>query len=337
MNSNGSSMQKLFIKIKPDNRLFQIARTVSTTSLIILLIIQGCNSNLDKSTDKSHENSIGIDNDTLRVKLDLNRGGTISYISVSGSKRNLVNIYDEGRYIQQSYYAGKSLDRQSEGQNPDWSPWPWNPIQAGDSYGNKAEILEYKKESNTFYVKCIPMQWDMNNKPAEAVLEQWTTLNGNVLKVRNKLTCNRTDTIYGEVVDAEQELPAVYPISALSNLYTYFGDAPFEGNPLEKVKVEYLQDGFWGRYKNDTITENWMAFVDDKNWGMAVFTPSSTNFLAGMAGNPGGEELDASTSYIAPLQTIRLYKNSVFEYDYYIIIGKLEDMREKIYKLKETV
>jgi hypothetical protein len=324
---------KSFIKIEPKNHSSRIAIIGFTAILMVIFLLQGCNSKLRKDTEEKNEKSIGIDNDTLNVKLDLNRGGTISYISISGSERNLVNIYDEGRYIQQSYYAGKSIDRQADGQSPDWSPWSWNPIQAGDAYGNRAEILEYKKEGNTLYVKCIPMQWDMNNKPAEAVLEQWTTLNGNILKVRNKLTCHRTDTIYGEGNSAEQELPAVYPISALSNLYTYFGNAPFKGEPIDKVKVEFLQDDFWGRYKNDTVTESWMAFVDDKNWGMAVYTPSSNNFLAGMAGKPGGETRDVSTSYIAPLQTIALYKSSVFKYDYYIIIGKLEEIRKEVYKL----
>jgi hypothetical protein len=122
----------------------------------------------------------------------------------------------------------------------------------------------------------------------------------------------------------------------LHNLYTYFGGEPFTGDQLSRVTIEFLQDGFWGRYKNDTVSESWMAFVDDNNFGMAVFTPSSKNFLAGMAGKPGGESLDASTAYIAPLQKVKLYKNSVFEYDFYIIIGELEEIREKIYQLKEA-
>lgn len=294
---------------------------------VITLLLNGCNSEIQD------EFTVGINNDTLHIKLDLKRGGAISYISESSSDRNLVNIYDEGRYVQQSYYAGKNLDRTADGQSPDWSPWSWNPIQAGDAYKNRAKILENKKEGNTLYVKCIPMLWDMNNNAAEAIMEQWTTLNGNVLKVHNKLTCHRTDTIYGEGIPREQELPAVYPISALKSLYTYFGNVPFTGDVLSKVTVEFLQDDFWGRYKNDTITESWMAFVDDNNWGMAVYTPVSKNFLAGMSGKPGGETNDVSTAYIAPLQTIALYKNTVFEYDYFIIIGYLDEMREEIYEI----
>ncbi|MBE0652533.1 MAG: Ig-like domain-containing protein [Bacteroidales bacterium] len=280
------------------------------------------------------QETIGLDNDTLHLKLDLTRGGAISYISKSGTTRNIVNIHDEGRYIQQSYYAGKSLNRQADGQNPSWSPWSWNPIQVGDSYNNRAQILEYSQEGNTLYVKCIPMLWDMNNMPAEAEMEQWTTLEGNVIKVSNKLTCLRTDDIYGEGVSNHQELPAVYPISSLKNLYSYFGQLPFTGAPLSNPAVVNLSSGFWGRYENDMVTENWMAFVDNTQWGIGVYTPICNNFLAGMAGAPGYEATDGSTSYIAPVKSAVLNKNSVFEYDYYLVIGTLDQIRSEIYALK---
>jgi hypothetical protein len=280
------------------------------------------------------QESLELDNDTLHLKLDLTRGGAINYISKSGTDRNIVNIHDEGRYIQQSYYAGKTLDRTASGQNPNWSPWPWNPIQVGDSYRNRAEILESDKEGNTLYVKCIPMLWDMNNEPAEAIMEQWTTLEGNVLKVHNRLTCQRTDDIWGEGISRHQELPAVYPISALKHLYSYLGDMPFSGGPLDKPEVIHLEDGFWGRYEDDMVTENWMAFVDDNHWGIGVYTPICSNFLAGMAGSPGFEAMDGPTSYIAPVKSEALDKNSVFEYDYWLVVGTLNQIRSEIYAIK---
>jgi hypothetical protein len=119
----------------------------------------------------SQPGMIEADNGVLKLKLDLSRGGAICYVSLSGSDENLVNIFDEGRYIQQSYYAGKFLDRQKEGQSPRWSPWPWNPIQVGDAFGNRAEILDYIQKEDILYVKCTPMLWDMNNKPAEAIMD----------------------------------------------------------------------------------------------------------------------------------------------------------------------
>ena len=272
-----------------------------------------------------------LDNGFLTLKLDLTRGGAISYISTSGSDRNLVNIVDEGRYIQQSYYAGKSIDRKADGQSPNWSPWSWNPIQVGDAFRNRAEILEFRKTGNELYVKCIPMQWDMNKRPAEAEMEQWTTLEGNVLKVKNRLTCHRTDTIYGEGISNDQELPAVYPISALRNLYSYLGNDPFSDAAVSQLEVKNLSSGFWGIYNN--VPENWMAFVDDSNWGMAVYNSQCNRFLAGMAGNPGGEADDSSTSYIAPVKKETLNKNSVYEYEYYIVVGSLTNIRKTIYEL----
>ena len=277
-----------------------------------------------------------IDNGTLLLKLDLTRGGAISYLSLSGSNRSVVNIADEGRYIQQSYYAGKSIDRKSEGQSPSWSPWAWNPIQVGDAYRNRAKILDFQKSGNSLYVKCIPMLWDMNNMPAEAEMEQWTTLSGNVLTVRNRLTCHRTDNIYEEGILDDQELPAVYPISALKNLYTYFGNAPFTNAPLSNPITVFLSSGFWGRYINETVTENWMAYLDDNKWGIGVYNPICTNFIAGMSGQPGGEATSGATSYIAPVRKEILNKNSVYEYEYYLIVGTVDEIRTKIYQLHSS-
>lgn len=277
-----------------------------------------------------------IQNKYLTVKLDLTRGGAIKYISKAKEDRNIVNIHDEGRYIQQSYYAGRALDRQDEGQMKSWSPWRWNPIQVGDCYRNRAEILAAETQKNSLYTKCVPMLWDMNNKPAEATMEQWVSIKGKVITVKNRFVSNRTDDLYGENIKSHQELPAVYPISALKNLYSYLGDKPFEKEDLKNIEVVHLEDGFWGRYQNNQVTEHWMAFVDDNNWGMGVYCPISSNFLAGMSGKPGFEAKDGPTSYIAPVKTFAFKKRDVLEYTYYIIIDDLSKIRKEIYKLNKS-
>lgn len=305
-----------------------------TFILFELLCLKLCFAQTNHPINTQTPKELVADNGILTVNFDLTRGGAISWISHSGSQRSFVNIADEGRYIQQSYYAGKSLDRKAEGQSPDWSPWAWNPIQVGDAFRNRAKILDYKQSKDTLYVKCIPMQWDMNNHPAEAEMEQWTFLNGNILTIRNRLTCHRTDSIYGDSLMRNQELPAVYPISALKNLYTYDGTAPFTNKPYKKLEVKNLASGFWGRYKD--ITENWMAFVDDSDMGMLVYNPRCNMFLAGMAGQPDKEASDPSTSYIAPIKDEILYKNSVYEYEYCILIGSLAEMRKQVYEIKRN-
>jgi hypothetical protein len=306
--------------------------------LVVILLFSTVfiNHAFSNSTDKvscvsDSLNIESVNNGSIKLKVDLTRGGAICYLSLSENDRNLVNIYDEGRYIQQSYYSGKPLDRRSEGQSPDWSPWPWNPIQVGDVYRNRAEILDHWKNGDTLYVKAIPMQWDMNNKPAEAIMEQWTILHGNVLEVHNRLTCSRTDTIYRDNFLRDQELPAVYPISALENLYSYTGSLPYTNDTLSNISVVNLSSGFWGIYNN--VNEHWMAFVDNDMHGIGVYNSHCTYFLAGMSGNPGHEALDASTSYIAPVKKEILNNNSVYDYTYFIIVGTLENIRAKVYDL----
>ncbi len=288
--------------------------------------------------DKGEKTYLEVKNRAIEVRQDLTRGGAICYISRRGKNRNLVNIYDEGRYIQQSYYAGNSVDRQADGQSSFWSPWSWNPIQVGDYARNRAQILEATSTGRSSYVKCIPMQWDMNNCPAEAIMEQWTTLRGKMLHVRCRITCHRTDTIYGDESQNPQEIPAVYPISALNHLYYYQGDAPFTGEPADSMEVEELrfeepQNG-WGNYSN--VSEKWMAFVDDEGWGMGVYSPSATEFLAGrFKSSRSGEAMDEGTSYIAPVRIQRMTKNSVVEYEYYLILGTVSEIQSSVYKIRK--
>lgn len=290
---------------------------------------------LDLVAVETRQEDFELKNDFLHLKQDLTRGGSISFIAKAGTSRNIVNIHDEGRYIQQSYYAGNNLNRQPEGQSPSWSPWPWNPIQGGDYARNRAPIMSSEKTATSLYVKCTPMLWDMNNKPAEATMEQWTTIDGNVIRVRNKLSCFRTDNLYGENILRDQEIPAVYPISALKNLYSYFGASPWTNAPPDNPTVVYLSSGFWGRY--NSVTEKWMAFVDDNQWGIGVYSPTATKFLAGMSGSAGGEATSASTCYISPVRQERLLKNSVMEYEYFLIIGTLSEIRAKIYQIRSSL
>jgi len=100
-----------------------------------------------------------LDNGTIRVGVDTSFGGAITYLSQSGSTTNLINDYDHGRQVQQSYYSGPANFRPPGTiQNPDWSPFPWNPVQAGDSYGYNSTVLSYSNANGVIYVKTRPKQ-----------------------------------------------------------------------------------------------------------------------------------------------------------------------------------
>lgn len=281
---------------------------------------------------------VKISNGNITLCQDLERGGSISHIYVGDSRRNLVNIFDEGRYIQQSYYAGTRIDRKKDGQSPQWSPWSWNPIQGGNFARCGAKILRHSRTDTTIYIAATPMLWDMDSKEADALMEQWTELRGNVVKVRNRITVNNIDSIYMPWRSNDQEIPAVYPISSLKNLYVYLGEKPWTNDTVSSVPVKELsQDfkSFWGSYPN--VPEKWMAFTDDNGFGMGVYSPNSQRFLAGRyTSDTYGEEKSVSTSYIAPLMSATLKPGDVLEYEYYLLLGTVQEMRKKIYQINQV-
>ncbi|HOL28263.1 MAG TPA: hypothetical protein PK235_17675, partial [Phycisphaerae bacterium] len=130
-----------------------------------------------------------LDNGTIRIGVNLNAGGAIAYLSKSGDSTNLVNNWDWGRQIQMSHYSGP-VPFAPDGKQPfpQWAGLGWNPVQAGDHFRNPSKVLDHRNEGKTLYVKCIPMQYALDNVPAECVFECWITLQGNTAEVRSRMT-----------------------------------------------------------------------------------------------------------------------------------------------------
>jgi hypothetical protein len=76
-----------------------------------------------------------LDNGSIRIGVDLDIGGTITFLARSNGGENLINSHDLGRQVQQSYYAGPKPFGQA---HPGWKDWPWNPAGSGDVYDTPA-------------------------------------------------------------------------------------------------------------------------------------------------------------------------------------------------------
>ena len=113
------------------------------------------------------ERSTYIDNGKIRLGVDLESGGSIFYFSQSLPLRNLLNHFDRGRFIQQSYYG--------DGDGSHWvdKEWRWNPVQGGDYKGNPAVVIEYADTAGVLYVKSTPKHWATGVDIVGAVMEQW--------------------------------------------------------------------------------------------------------------------------------------------------------------------
>jgi CARDB len=249
-------------------------------------------------------------------------------LSQSGSTMNLINIYDFGREVQQSYYSGPAnFVPQGAVQNPNWSPFPWNPIQVGDSFGYRAAVLAYSNSGGTIYVKTRPMQWALRNYPSDCIMEQWTRLDGPAVRVHCKLTNQRAD--HTRYPPYGQELPAAYGVGTLCHIFSYTGTAPFTGGAL--TQLPNAPPPNWTRWR---ATENWSAMVNSSNFGFGVHNPDSVFTTGGYHdfGNPcTGGPTDDNTTYIAPIHTEVLDHNIVYEYDFNLIVGTLTSIRNWVY------
>lgn len=169
-----------------------------------------------------------VDNGTIRVGINLDIGGAITYVSSSDSTENIINSHDWGRQVQMSFYAGPTpFVPNGKEPNRTWRFLGWNPIQAGDCYGHGSKVIAYENDGQTLYVKCIPMQWPLNNEPGECTFETWIRLEDNAVRVRSQINNARADkTPYPA---RGQELPAVYTNGNYYRLFTYAGNRAHRG------------------------------------------------------------------------------------------------------------
>ena len=135
-----------------------------------------------------------LDNGVIRLGVDLNLGGAITYLSRSGTEQNLVNSYDCGRQVQCRTIRARSLLRLPESPKPEWRFIGWNPIQVGDAFGNASKLLEHSNDSKQIYVKCIPLHWpELDNVASECTYECWLSLDGPAVHARCQLVNHRPD------------------------------------------------------------------------------------------------------------------------------------------------
>lgn len=267
-----------------------------------------------------------LDNGVIRLGVDLELGGAITWLSRSGDQVNLINSNDWGRQVQMSFYGGPVPYSVGEKQpRADWAGLGWNPIQSGDTYGHRSKVLEQRNDGTRLYVKCVPMQWPLDDVPAECTMESWLELDGSAVRARGRLVNARADkTAYSVHL---QELPAVYTNGPWHRIYTYSGAHPFTGEPAREVEAK--PPPTWSGWKT---TENWSALLDDAGWGLGVWNPGAFQFGGGFNGQPGPRgPQDPECGYLAPNRAEILDHDIDYAFQYELILGTLEQIRARVY------
>ena len=291
----------------------------------------------------AYEKELYIEKDNLKVGADLAMGGTLSYlektawenftvdeiinydnevyIGVNASEKamvdlsssvNLINIYDAGREIQQSYYAnvGGSMEEATgaNGYDRRWSftatregyYWPYNPVQGVDEVCNVSQIIDYEVGDNFIYVKVRAMDWGngyarpeydhlegynavKNGRTTKSYIENWYTIKDGMLYVDNRFIDWNGFTDMDNIRPHTLEIPATYIVHPLSTYVCYTGNDPWNLND-ESYDVQDSLKGWWAAdivHLSWYHPEDWFAWVNDEFFGVGVYVPGAAEYHSG--------------------------------------------------------
>lgn len=267
-----------------------------------------------------------LDNGSVKVGIDREKGASITWLSWSDYPKNMVNVADPGRLIQQSYYAGKSLDRNADGQSKAWSPWTWNPIQGG-GISSWARVNEFKRlGTDSLFAETIPKLWDMPNEEAAASMRQWTAFEPNmqnVVVVRCEFVSNRgEDDRWGAAIPRHQEVPACYFARNFEVVRSYLGNGEWRAETQPPGPP-------WG---HANPPRNAMAVFNSGGDGVAVFSPVSTeHWNFGPHGAGASDDPTAGPCmHVAPLDLVSLGPKSSYGFRYWLIVGREEQLEASL-------
>lgn len=331
-----------YINTYLDGGLADVGEAYVTLSDITIPLPEGADVKASVAFEKAEvyaRETYYFENERYRVGVELAWGGGLSYIldkkcPVKGLG-NLLNHFDTGRLVQQSYYGtGDKPFVRGEFMG---NSWVYNPVQGGDRGAFKSKLIEARVSENEVYIKCRPRDWGHAGGVTYSYMENWYRLNGDYLEVDNRFT----DYSGWKHPKNSQELPAFYTVSYLGNYYWYEGDKPWTGDTLScRSDLPFWPDD-WAyctfHYKPEN-TERWAAFVDDGLYGLGLYTPGTDRWLAGRhAYNGTMDPAGGPTNYIAPTLHIRLQCYKPLTYSYLIVAGQLDDIRAKFTARKDDI
>ena len=267
-----------------------------------------------------------IDNGTVTVGIDREKGGAVVWLSWRGHPGNAVNLHDPGRLIQQSYYAGELLDRTPEGQHAAWTPWPWNPIQAG-GVRSWARTTRFERTADGGLIgETAGKLWDMPDEEAAAVIRQVTGFEtgfDNVVSLECEIECRRQEgDRWGPPVPRHQELPACYFTRSFGSVKVYLGDGRWRDEAIPPGPP-------WGRVMPPRGV---VACFDATGQGVAVYSPDATEaWNVGPHGQGASDDPAAGPCiHVAPIATASLGPRSVFRFRAWLVVGDEQEITTAI-------
>lgn len=241
------------------------------------------------------------------------------------SNVNLINRFDAGRFVQQSYYGTNGKKDNYVCGDYNGTQWPYNPVQGGNLNGDRSRIIDYKVTGNSIYVKCQPMDWAKSkNDIAKAYMESTYTLVGDAVK------CDFSIIDFSGYAprSREQEFPAIYFIEPLNSFaYGKNGSFNYENNLEFWGDPEHADEYYW--YPDNGISG---FFSGENGFGAGVYTTETGKVKAGVFLRDKESTLGTDpsksrpTSYIAPVKVLKFQSFKPISYSFMLAAGTAEEV-----------
>lgn len=254
------------------------------------------------------EDWLFLDNGRLRLGVNRSAGAALGWLSESGRDENLLNRFDLGRYLQQSWYGA------SDGSDWNGKPWRWNPVQAGSWRNRPARTLSFSATPTRIEAKTVPVHWASGDTLEEVALEQRIELAGDLVRI--DFSMRYDGTVAHPIQD--QELPAVFVDDAYPNLHFV---------PVGAAEPRAIVPG-WPNERH-SLAQPWIAYTDGTGRGIGVLVPGiDTITCYRAAGDPNNRDKGAC-SYVAPVKRMAIVPGFSFRYTVYLTLGTLPQIRHR--------
>lgn len=265
-----------------------------------------------------------LDNGIVRIGVDLSRGACVAHFGDGKSKRNLLNHYDAGRYLQQSYYGDRD--------GTDWNgkPWRYNPIQGGDWKGKAAGLDAFERSTNPPFLRSTttPRHWAGARLCEEMEMRQTIRLEGRLAIIDFSMKYDGPDHQQAR----HQEMPAVFVDGALKRFFHWTDGKRKEASP--RILGENGKPGEKG-LGTGRSDKAWFAYVDETGRGIGIHTPGTPDFTCYRAlGNGETGPAGSACSYVAPIRTFTLKKGMRLDYRVYLTTGTLKEIESRFAELE---
>lgn len=290
-----------------DDKDFEVKRTVQW---ILLWCVTTCELVAAAPLERSTNDFVFIDNGELRLGVKKSSGAGIAFLALSSAGENVINHWDRGRLVQQSYYGA------TDGSLWNKQPWRWNPVQGGGWRHEPAQVLELKPGKSSLYAKTMAKHWATGADMPDVIFEQWIALTGKVAHVKFRMTYSGTNSH----PDIHHELPAVFVEPQYDTLLVYQGANAWTGDTVHRSKPGWPNE-------SRKFTERWAAYVNTNNFGVGALVPVADELTCYRFGD--GKREHGSCSYFAPLKRFAITPGLKFEYDVWLTIGTAPEIRER--------